>query len=84
MLCALCTFWGSGITPKTPSGGHASLGTTHQSQGVASFDFDIHLYFRYKFSRGQHLSLKFYRQPYAGGDPGFFIQLNVKEIHINL
>ena len=23
--------WGSGITPKTPSGGHASLDTTQQS-----------------------------------------------------
>ena len=29
---APCTFWGSGITPMTPSGGHASLGTTQQSQ----------------------------------------------------
>ena len=33
--CTLCTFWGSGITPKTPGGGHASLGTTQQSQRVA-------------------------------------------------
>ena len=24
--------WGSDITPKTPSGGHASLGITQQSQ----------------------------------------------------
>ena len=32
--CTLCTFWGLGITPKTPSGGHASLGTTQQSQRV--------------------------------------------------
>ena len=32
--CTLCTFWGSDITPKTPSCGHASLGMTQQSQGV--------------------------------------------------
>ena len=33
--CTLCTFWGQGIiTPKTPSGGHASLATTQQSQRV--------------------------------------------------
>ena len=32
--CTLCTFWGQGITPKTPSGGHASLATTQQSQRI--------------------------------------------------
>ena len=32
--CTLCTFWGLGITPKTPTGGHASLSTTQQSQRV--------------------------------------------------
>ena len=32
--CTLCTFWGVGITPKTPSGGHASLSTTQQSQRI--------------------------------------------------
>ena len=32
--CTLCTFWELGITSKTPSGGHASLGTTQQSQRV--------------------------------------------------
>ena len=32
--CTLGTFWGLGITPKTPSGGHASLATTQQSQRV--------------------------------------------------
>ena len=32
--CTLCTFWASGIALKTPSGGHASLGTTQQSQEV--------------------------------------------------
>ena len=26
--CRLCTFWGLGITPKTPIGGHVSLGMT--------------------------------------------------------
>ena len=30
--CTLCTFWGLGITPKPPSGSHASFGTTQQSQ----------------------------------------------------
>ena len=30
----LCTFWGLGITPKTPSGRHASLVTMQQSQRV--------------------------------------------------
>ena len=31
-----CVHFGElGITPKTPSGGHASLGTTQQSQRVA-------------------------------------------------
>ena len=30
--CALCTFWGLGITPKIPSGGHASLGSMQQPQ----------------------------------------------------
>ena len=33
--CAFCTFWGIGITPKTPSGRHASFGTTQQSLRVA-------------------------------------------------
>ena len=32
--CTLYTFWGLGITPKTPSGGHASLATTQQFQRV--------------------------------------------------
>ena len=32
--CTLWKFWGLSITPKTPSGGHASLGTTQQSQRV--------------------------------------------------
>ena len=33
-LCTytLYTFWGSAFTPKTPSGGHASLATTQQSK----------------------------------------------------
>ena len=33
-LVNLCTGykWGSGITPKTPSGGQASLGPTQQAQ----------------------------------------------------
>ena len=33
--CTLCTFWGLDITPKTPSGGHTSLGMTQQSQRVS-------------------------------------------------
>ena len=32
--CKLCTFWGSGITPKTPSGRHASVGTMQQSERI--------------------------------------------------
>ena len=32
--CTLCTFWGLGITPKTPYGGHTSLGMTQQSQRI--------------------------------------------------
>ena len=34
--CTLCTFQGLGITPKTPSGDHASVGMTQQSQRVTS------------------------------------------------
>ena len=30
----LCTFWGLGITPKSPSGGHTSLDMMQQSQRV--------------------------------------------------
>ena len=30
--CAFCTFWGVGITPKPPSGCHASVGKTQQSE----------------------------------------------------
>ena len=32
---AFCTFWGFGITPKHPSGRHASVGTTQQSERLA-------------------------------------------------
>ena len=39
-LANMCTVykWESGITPKTPSGGHASVGTTQQSQRLALTD----------------------------------------------
>ena len=32
--CTLCIFWGVGITPKTPSGRQASVGTTQQSERI--------------------------------------------------
>ena len=33
--CAFCTFWGVGITPKSPSGHHASVGMTQQLERLA-------------------------------------------------
>ena len=33
--CAFCTFWGVGSTPKSPSGRHASVGMTQQSERLA-------------------------------------------------
>ena len=40
-LCtyAFCTFWGVGITSKPPSGHHASVGRTQQSERLALRDF---------------------------------------------
>ena len=39
--CTLCTFWGLGITPETPSGGHASLATTQKSQRVTLINLNM-------------------------------------------
>ena len=33
--CAFCTFWGVDITPKPPSGRHASVGMTQQLERLA-------------------------------------------------
>ena len=33
--CAFCTFWGVDITPKPPSGHHASVGMTQQLERLA-------------------------------------------------
>ena len=37
--CTFCTFWGVGITPKPPSGHHASVGMTQQSEILHTFLF---------------------------------------------
>ena len=38
---AFCTFWGVGITLKSPSGRHASVGTMRQSEGLALSETNI-------------------------------------------
>ena len=41
--CAFCTFWGVGIKPKPPSGHHASVGTTQQSERLAMDGLSVDL-----------------------------------------
>ena len=52
-LVNMCTGykWGSGITPKNPSGGHASLGMTQQSQSLTLIGPNSSTYFEAEQSR---------------------------------